>query len=496
MDQNQLNKNLLYSVIENNLDNALLYLDAGADVNFNDDYFNRTAPLLIAFMKNNTSMIKLLIARGANANNEDVTGESVFHSIAGLRKTSNLHLLVEAGANLNAANNYGVTPLTQFFIQKSNAKIIEKLLMFGANPDIKNNDDISMADEAQRLLNEANELLNSEPFSRYYYDKYPIELATLIVNAKNKIIPNCDLPENKVNESLLIAARNGHHKRIIDLLSQGANINYVDEDGNNALLLLAKNGSVPCLEILMQYKIDYLHVNKIGESALHISSLSGYLEFVKYLIKLGLDVNQKTKTNSTPIIYASRNTDVCVLKYLIECGADVSDKNDFGDTCFFIAIESHSKNCVEFLLKNGADVDQLNKYNVTPIVFASMCLGNNTHKSDKKRTKFIDVIELLSRYGANINIYDEINGDHVLKNIMCSKLSDKMMIDLMSKILMGSDDIDLDLKTDYSFSTSPIEFARKRELTGVVRIFEAYQEMAKLKNDIDCDDDGDDVIGL
>ncbi len=104
-------------------------------------------PLMSACMSNQLERVKLFIARGANVNAANVFAGKVRHGNIALTKMTPLIMasthgspaivraLIAAGADVNAQDGRGITPLMAAVSSDSqNPKVVEALLKAGANP--------------------------------------------------------------------------------------------------------------------------------------------------------------------------------------------------------------------------------------------------------------------------------------------------------------------------------------------------------------------------
>ena len=118
-------------------------IEAGADINYIDQYSSLPTVLHIAVRDNRIELIKILLAAGANPNgNQHHRGSSyeILHDLIGRSKKplkvkiEIAGLLINAGADVNAKNRSGMTPL---HYAKSKA-LVKFLIENGADPCIPN----------------------------------------------------------------------------------------------------------------------------------------------------------------------------------------------------------------------------------------------------------------------------------------------------------------------------------------------------------------------
>src|SRR5580765_1965279 len=92
------------------------------------------APLADAVEKMDRSAVRALLKQRAPVNTPQADGMTALHWAAYQDDLEIARLLVRAGANVKAANRYGVTPLS-LACTNGNAAMIEMLLKGGADPN-------------------------------------------------------------------------------------------------------------------------------------------------------------------------------------------------------------------------------------------------------------------------------------------------------------------------------------------------------------------------
>lgn len=87
-----------------------------------------------AAMKRNTSALRSLLQQKADANAPQADGATALHWAVHFDDLDMVQLLIRSGANVKAANRFGVTPLALACIN-GRARIVEELLKAGADPN-------------------------------------------------------------------------------------------------------------------------------------------------------------------------------------------------------------------------------------------------------------------------------------------------------------------------------------------------------------------------
>ncbi|MAP21746.1 MAG: hypothetical protein CL589_02675 [Alteromonadaceae bacterium] len=107
-----------------------LLLENGAKVNIAGG--NRFSPLIQACRYGNSTVINALLQKDANVQNAIEDGTSAFHLCAASASGDTLARMIKAGAEINATNTYGQTPL-MFAANAGNVNNLTLLLDAGAD---------------------------------------------------------------------------------------------------------------------------------------------------------------------------------------------------------------------------------------------------------------------------------------------------------------------------------------------------------------------------
>ncbi|WP_265023276.1 ankyrin repeat domain-containing protein [Wolbachia endosymbiont (group A) of Epistrophe grossularia] len=291
------------------------------------------------------------------------------------------------------------------------------------------------------------------------------EIKTLLENAgktdnASPVLQN-DEEESQVpqNAALLEAAKSGDINEVKRLISEGANVNAV-EDLYTPLYWAAKNNHFNIVEVLldngayvdgvnysMERDVLTLLQEKEAEyckSSLHLAARLGNLEAVKDLLGKGANVNAQNDTRETPLHVAAKKGHKDVVEALLNVnGINVNAQDKYDSTPLHRAAKEVHKDVVEALLDKGANVDAEDENGDTPLDLATTqdirTLLQNTDELLKAAGRGdIDTVNDLINQGASVNATDQ-DGKTPLH--CAAKNSHEEVVES----LLGKDGIDVNL---------------------------------------------------
>ena len=245
-------------------------------------------------------------------------------------KFSCINTLISEGADVNYQNEEGQTALFCALDIRS-FSIAEYLMKLGADPFLEDKRGICAA-----------KLVPS--------DSALHEIIKTIQKEKELLHKP---PAVQLNEVFLEEiSQASQTRRLKQLLTEGADVNYQDADGYTALMIVVDNQNDRIAEYLLAQGADPLLKNKHGETAsnlasksshifsvligyeLHYSLLNGDLEQIQRLVHLGVDVNFRGLGGYTPLLIAIEQENVAAVSCLLEAGADPTLTRDDGQGVF------------------------------------------------------------------------------------------------------------------------------------------------------------------
>lgn len=238
-EQMVLTESLLSAIEAGNQHEVEQCLLRGVDVNVPDFALNDQDgelsvfyPLIHATARNQVTMVKALLAAGADVGVRRRDGDTALLSACIENNPEMIQLLLEAGADINARNNDGYTPLMQSVMYGPSETVIAMLLQAGA--------EVNTADH---------------------------EGATALHYAA--------LPDPETRPAALGVMRL--------LLAGGAQVNVQDVEGDTPLLQCARDGFIEGVRLLLEYKADPTLRDKKGVSPLEHAEQNGHAEIAELL---------------------------------------------------------------------------------------------------------------------------------------------------------------------------------------------------------------------
>src|SRR5579871_1204782 len=333
--------------------------------------------------------IRALLQQHVDVNAPQGDGATALHWAAYWDDAATADLLLHAGANVNAANDLGVTPLGL----ASSSAMAEKLLTAGAdpNPAGANGESPLMvaartgrADVAKALLahgadvNARENVRGQTALMWAVSQRHPDVVRLLLehgadVHARTRSNPQLvytgepsgagrsrtDWVMREVDRggstALLFAARQGDRESARLLVTAGASPNETGPEGMSALVMASYSGHGDLAAWLLTKDANPNAANA-GYTALHTAVLRGDTELVKQLLAFGANPNARI-TQGTGI---TREGEDFVLPTPL-----------VGATPFFLAAKFLEVDIMRLLAKGGADPGLGTQDGTTPLMAAA-----------------------------------------------------------------------------------------------------------------------------
>lgn len=344
------------------------------------------------------SVVKLLLDAGANPNTKCSSDETTPLMNASKRNVTLVHMLLKAGADVNAKDTDGRTAL----FQAQDSAVIKALLAAGADINATDNqghnaffDEYSKSGRAMKALLDAGIKVSQEDKDEALRKSClnvginGVEILLAAGANVNSHDTNGDTP--LINAALAPLAHytvENAETIIKMLIAAGADVNATDNDGNTALIRVmsewsdsdgANEDRIEMIDILVAAGADVNATNKKGETALmsiHLEDFTDYDSIVKKLISVGADIDATDNQGRTVLMdfvnkvsekeaalpahddYESESLSMeqikSFLKTLLSSGVNINAKDKDGETALTLAQKAGNKEIVQLLKAAGA----------------------------------------------------------------------------------------------------------------------------------------------
>ena len=365
--------------------------------------------------------------------------------------------LLEAGADVDATTQYGVSPL-EIACQRGDAETVGQLLTAKPRLDSPGVRSPLMTAARQGSLQVVDRLLNAGASAEVTDESGQTALMWAAAAGHSAVVDRLIRNGADLHRSLpsgfnayFFAARQGHTDVVETLLKAGIDVQSTmsvkTKGGRNALpnssalILAVENGHYELALKLVEWGADP-NDQRTGHAPLHIlswvrkpkrsdgfdgdppprgSGTISSLEFAKQLVRLGANVNlqiangrspgkaQLNSQGATPFLYACKTADLPLMKALVELGANIHLSNADGCTAFLavagvgtVAVdeepgsETEVLEALEYLLALGVELNVHTKQGETAMHGAAY-------------RAYPKVISFLHQRGASSSLWNQKN---------------------------------------------------------------------------------------
>ena len=323
--------------------------------------------------------IRLLIAAGADVNAENALGVTpLMYAVS--EGEESVQLLLEQGALPSAKTKFGVTTL-EFALEENDANVVQLLVDFGV--------DVNQPTSQ-------NTLPIGHAISGHCDEVFEILLDRANLELRSPSTGTCPLHEAVLVGSLKYTKR---------LLDKGVRPDVL-VDSWSSVLLAVDEGYDEIAKVLLLKGASARIVSKAGITSLHRASSIGFLEICEMLLDSGADVNALDAKQSTPLMLATWASQEPVVRLLLQHRADPSIQDrlelasplhaaagmgetsivhlllttshppdinstfEFGETPAGLASAYGHHEVVELLIANWANIDEPNQSSESPLLRA------------------------------------------------------------------------------------------------------------------------------
>lgn len=208
--------------------------------------------------------------------------------------------------------------------------------------------------------------------------------------------------QKNLNEKFLKAVTLGDEDKVLELLTEGADINTTNVNGDNAVFIAADRRKINVFDILLEYisddgiKINLDNQNFLGEtSIMHLVKGNNYARYIERLIEEGANPNIVNNDNLSPLIRASGDNKPEIVEILLS-SPNINVNYTIPDTlttAFLMATTHGDFESAEMLFKAKADVNAIDKHGKNALINA--LFKNNSYYTKKEKKKHLDLCKAL-----------------------------------------------------------------------------------------------------
>jgi len=278
--------------------------------------------------------------------------------------------------------------------------------------------------------------------------------------ATHKVTCKSEVAKLESNMLLVEASALGDLARVVKLIEQKADPNFVDDEGGTALYLSSQEGYDDIVDVLIAAgaNVNYFRPG-VGTTPVFMASQNGHHEVIRKLARSGADVNLtmngelNSLTPSPTIIAATHGHQKCV-DALIEAGSNVNYASPGnGLTALHISSALGYQEVVRSLIRARADPNQTmtdSKANSALILAASK--GN------------LQCVDILIESGAHINYTCAEDSSTAL--VSATQVGSMAVV--RSLLTAGADP-----RIAMNNGNTPLDIARASKNTQIVALLEA-----------------------
>lgn len=438
------------------------------DINYKDEK-NRSL-LHLVVEENLTEAIKWLVSKKVDINAMDTDGDTALMYASKVGAIQSVRALLSLKANANIANNQSRIPIQEAV--KKNFKDAYVLLR-DRTKDLNHTDengrsliydaiDSTNLDLVKDILKKQNNQVDKKIF---FYPHTYTDITILKFLASNLDLNTSD---EHGRTPLFYLVKNGamNTDSFTYVLSMGANINHVDNDGNTVLMALVKEiielenndeksaekdkqiqSMTEMIPWLVEENVDYNLYNSDGDNPLMYATQYKHTKIVEKLLEFEVDPNHINERGETPLALAAMmgKSNIDMVSLLLDYGARPNIENENGKTIIekLIDTELFLRNNKKLKMKFRQEIDEEENYKA---VLEEILLNGEVNLTmlnseanpfffDAVEHRNFDLVKMLVKYGADINLKNK-EGYNIIYYYMSKNISFRRVIDQQNYLVM------------------------------------------------------------
>ncbi len=355
-----------------------------------------------------------------SVNTADEDGNSLLHIAAASDNPVIVHFLLSMGADIEAQNVQGQTPLL-LALNKKARNAVKALSEHNANIFAKDEFNSFPLEYAEKT-NSFDLLINGQTVLQrdsegntalhYATDKLNMGMVrSVLALGKPKTVKNntgktplmiayqnpLSQTAAEIAAALIVAGIEPAHKDFseFETAALARNFSMRFGDGETLLHIFARKGYTGFLRFLLARNVPVDVKNIASSTAIHEAVRNGNSEAAGLLLAAGADPNNRDASGNTVLhLVMPGSSRSKLFKELLAAGANPNIKDNYGETPLHVAARiGMSDAIISALITEGADVNERNKKGQTPLLLA---VERNLDEQ----------VRLLVKYGADIHAED------------------------------------------------------------------------------------------
>ncbi|XP_046335601.2 serine/threonine-protein phosphatase 6 regulatory ankyrin repeat subunit A-like [Haliotis rufescens] len=215
------------------------------------------------------------------------------------------------------------------------------------------------------------------------------------------VAEEADVTLTSMGDTCLIKACETGNCCIVETLiaMKSQDINYRGQHGRTAVMMAALKGHVDILQILVSVGADLALIDDDGNDCLMLASVYGHVQVAQHLLCMDnvFDVNKRGQDGMSAVMAAAHEGNDGVFNLMVHEKADLLTVDDYGSTCLIQACIGGNANIVQYLLDMKIfDVESRGNDGWTPLM-AAAAAGHQ------------EVFQMLVEAGADVTVKDAAN---------------------------------------------------------------------------------------
>ena len=368
---------------------------AVSDRNLNERFEDGQTPLHIAAICNHVAIEKYLLVNEADHTVQDSSGSSALHEAVRYGNIDVIKALLDSGANVNAKDNLGKTPVMIISPREKAQEIYKLLISYRADLTEKDMFGDTVLHNAIMVNSDVETvaILTNNGADINTRNKEGVTPLHIAIQKDNPAVARL-LTENGADihtvdakgKSSLVMALSGS-QQMLEAVVIEKNAMTVDSDGNTPLhIALINDAPLSKVQYIISLTNDVNIRNRDGNSALFLAVIKNRRKVGELLLAKNADIFSTNTNNNSPLRLALRYPSIqewlitsktiratdgsgnTVLHYAAEWqyidsisslvlkGADISAKNGNGETCLFSAAKTNNPAVIQTVVDCGGDV--------------------------------------------------------------------------------------------------------------------------------------------